>query len=663
MALNFHDVRGLLAAFSPSSEFFAISSGDGRIKIWDTIKGQLQTEFSDLSPSDASSILSQPKSGHLSLDYTCMKWVPLERKKKRKSGSSFLVLGTGNGDVLALDVSAGQLKWKISDCHPGERKIVNKVNDLRGVNAVCFSEFHQSVYTTGVDGMVCEIDAAKGSLIGKFRAFTKSISSMAVSADGKILATASGQLKTFGCSDNKKLQKFSGHPVAVQCMIFSQDGQYIMTSGVGERHIAIWRVGGDKKQSASCILSMEHPAVFLDGKDVQKDEKFGEGFSVLAISEVGMGYFWYGSNLEELRHSQPTKISVFMEPKINDLGIYGAKLLDTPKAASGHVFLAYGSLVKPSFQKLLVHYGTDIKLDDSKGGILLPIGSFPHPQKPQMRSMKGTVTALDRTNAEHAVLPIPKLHTHDKKRKHSMAKLTADIEDAITDPIIKEVKKQSTDRRVVLQRMEEDTICLEDKLRELGFISENDFSKEASDPSSPTSTSLDLYSGDMISSDAKISSRKIRLHVSSMNSADAYNFLEDLISAWRKRTPGLKNVLQWIYYILLMHGQFVASKDSSVGMLDGLQKASKNMIRLRCASINHLLKLSGRIRLIMTQIDKIGKKVSMDEHLGDGVKMLSDDDDEDVGFSDENNEDEEIDEMLYGEDESNSNDDHELGQT
>ncbi|XP_042438544.1 uncharacterized protein LOC122024076 isoform X1 [Zingiber officinale] len=652
MAINFHDVRGLLAAFSPSSEFFAISSGDGRIKIWDTIKGQLQTEFSDLSPSDASSLLSQPKSGHLSLDYTCMKWVPLERKKKRKSGSSLLVLGTGNGDVLALDVSAGQLKWKISDCHPG------------GVNAVCFSEFHRSVYTTGVDGMVCEIDAAKGSLIGKFRAFTKSISSMAVSADGKILATASGQLKTFGCSDNKKLQKFSGHPVAVRCMIFSQDGQYIMTSGVGERHIAIWKVGGDKKQSASCILSMEHPAVFLDGKDVQKDEKFGEGFSVLAISEVGMGYFWYGSNLEELRHSQPTKISVFMEPKINDLGIYGAKLLDSAKAASGHVFLAYGSLVKPSFQKLLVHYGTDIKLDDSKGGILLPIDSFPHPQKPQMRSMKGTVTALDRTNAEHAVLPIPKLHTHDKKRKHSMAKSTADIEDAITDPIIKEVKKQSTDRRVVLQRMEKDTICLEDKLRELGFISDNDCSKEASDPSSPTSTSLDLYSGDMISSDAKISSRKIRLHVSSMNSADAYNFLEDLISAWRKRTPGLKNVLQWIYYILLMHGQFVASKDSSAGMLDGLQKASKNMIRLRCASINHLLKLSGRIRLIMTQIDKIGKKVSMDEHLGEGGKMLSDDD-EDVGFDDENNEDEEIDEMLYGEDESNSDDDddHELGQT
>lgn len=40
-------------------------------------------------------------------------------QKKRKHVSSLLVLGTGGGDVLALDVSAGQLAWRISDCHPG----------------------------------------------------------------------------------------------------------------------------------------------------------------------------------------------------------------------------------------------------------------------------------------------------------------------------------------------------------------------------------------------------------------------------------------------------------------------------------------------------------------------------------------------------------------
>lgn len=40
-------------------------------------------------------------------------------KKKRKLGSSMLVLGTGGGDVLAFDVAAGQLKWRVNNCHPG----------------------------------------------------------------------------------------------------------------------------------------------------------------------------------------------------------------------------------------------------------------------------------------------------------------------------------------------------------------------------------------------------------------------------------------------------------------------------------------------------------------------------------------------------------------
>ncbi|KAK9676726.1 hypothetical protein RND81_11G095800 [Saponaria officinalis] len=46
-----------------------------------------------------------------------MKWVSFDRKK-RKLDTSLLVLGTGGGDVMALDVSVSQLKWKISDCHP-----------------------------------------------------------------------------------------------------------------------------------------------------------------------------------------------------------------------------------------------------------------------------------------------------------------------------------------------------------------------------------------------------------------------------------------------------------------------------------------------------------------------------------------------------------------
>lgn len=56
----------------------------------------------------------------------------------------------------------------------------------RGVTAVSYSMLRRYVYTTGVDGMVCQIDTSTGSTLGRFRAFTKPISSVSVSA-GKVL--------------------------------------------------------------------------------------------------------------------------------------------------------------------------------------------------------------------------------------------------------------------------------------------------------------------------------------------------------------------------------------------------------------------------------------------------------------------------------------------
>ena len=83
--------------------------------------------------------------------------------------------------------------------------------------------------------------------------------------------------------------------------------------------------------------------------------------------------------MEDLRNTKPTKVSVSLEDNFskNHKGslptIFAAKLQGVVKPASGDVFVAYGSLVKPSFQKVIVHSGTDIKINISQDGILLPM--------------------------------------------------------------------------------------------------------------------------------------------------------------------------------------------------------------------------------------------------------------------------------------------------
>ncbi|KAE8697857.1 Transducin family protein / WD-40 repeat family protein, putative isoform 3 [Hibiscus syriacus] len=140
---------------TPSLDYFSVSSGDGRIKIWDTLKGQIQTEFANIVSSEATSIFTKSERGHLSIDYKCIKWLSFDKKKKRELGSSLPVLGTGSGYSLALDVSAGRLKWKFSDCHPG------------GVSAIAFANA-SCIYSAGADGMGslrCLIFTEDGKLI------------------------------------------------------------------------------------------------------------------------------------------------------------------------------------------------------------------------------------------------------------------------------------------------------------------------------------------------------------------------------------------------------------------------------------------------------------------------------------------------------------------
>lgn len=101
------------------------------------------------------------------------------------------------------------------------------------------------------------------------------------------------------------------------------------------------------------------------------------GLNVLAISETGVCYFWCGQNIEELRNTKATKILSSSED-VNSKSqksatpvILAAKLQDIVKPASVHTFAAYGLLLKPSFQKILVNSGEDINLNCSPDGVLL----------------------------------------------------------------------------------------------------------------------------------------------------------------------------------------------------------------------------------------------------------------------------------------------------
>ncbi|KAG4982862.1 hypothetical protein JHK87_027611 [Glycine soja] len=496
------DVRGILTAFNPSLDFFAITTGDGRVKV--------------------------------------------------RSFSSFFYAFP----------------------FPSSTEL--------GVRVIASSANVSSIYTAGVDGMVCVIDFMTGNLLEKFKASTKPVSCMSVSPDGNTLATAAAQLKIFNCSNHKKIQKFSGHPGSVRCMLFTEEGKYVLSSAIGERYVAVWRIEGAKKQSASCVLAMEHPAVFLDSRCIDSGEHDEVGICVLAISEIAICYLWFGNSIEELHNTKPTKISLSLEdmPSRNYKGalpaIYAAKLQGIQKPASGQVFLVYGLLVKPSFRKILVHSGADIKLNVSHDGVLLPMSQSLVKYKKGTNAQ--TATALDRANAEDALLPIPKVfYSHEKEKA---------FQNSLGKDVIDDFHRSSKDDSVEIEGM---------------ISSESDYA-------SNIELCCKLLKG--IDLEATIPVKKIRPAVLSMKSTKAWKLLEVLLAAWNSRSSSGKYILPWIYNILVNHDLNHIHRQYVTCTLNSLDKITN----FRGATHQPLLQLSGHLQLLTSQIDKASQTISHPVH-------------------------------------------------
>ncbi|XP_078159370.1 uncharacterized protein LOC144555042 isoform X2 [Carex rostrata] len=293
------------------------------------------------------------------------------------------------------------------------------------------------------------------------------------------------------------------------------------------------------------------------------------------------------------------------------MGIFGARIQGLMEEACGQVVAAYGSVVKPCFERVSVCYGVDVKLEPARVGVLLPVRGRAGSQKSQ--DVKTQVTALDRANAEDAILPLPKLYAHDKKRKH----------DGLTDSTV--------DLKPILGLEPSTTVSLpvkkEDRMRELGLLG----------------AKIDLSSAIGIQIEKNWSMRMIRQHVNAMSSDEVGPLFDNLVSAWRIRSAKSSNkILEWMYCLLVYHGHHILSRKSSLKLFDDLQET----IVIKSGLLQELLKLSGRLQLIRKQIDMAGEQTTrtqIDEVMGDASEEHEDD-----------QEDEEIDEMVYGEEEDAS---------
>ncbi|CAL1536918.1 unnamed protein product [Lymnaea stagnalis] len=358
-----------ISCFSDDGEYFAHSSSDGTLRIFECATGILKQEYSS--------------SSHLSATTSSLTWSRQKKescstpnaKKKRLSKSSddadlfqdelkLIALGTSAGTVNLYSFAKGLLHTQLTGGH------TSKVNDA------CWHVSRAELFTCSDDLTVVQWDLNKGKIRHKWKCDTSSIHSLCQCSYQKLL-TASNTIKLWDLDTRTVLQTFTGHSSPIfrlQPVWFTSDrneANYILSAAVDDRHIHVWYCDESLKEKnsvASFSLPDEPVSISLSNPSASS-----QALQLAVITRKGIVHIFEhilnGKKKKPLTSRVTIKAVLVSDDK--DDAPTTVQILAS-NVIMGNVTVACGNPVKPIFER--------VDYDVSKPEVIIPI-------RPQSRSI------------------------------------------------------------------------------------------------------------------------------------------------------------------------------------------------------------------------------------------------------------------------------------
>ncbi|KAH9519592.1 WD repeat-containing protein 43 [Bulinus truncatus] len=350
-----------LCCFSDDGEYFAHSSLDGTLRIFECATATLKQEYCS--------------SSHLSSTTSSLTWSRLKKelpsspntKKKKLNDSTeeegyhdelkLIALGTTAGTVYLYSFAKGLLHTQLTGAHTST------------VNDICWHLSKPELFTCSDDQNVVQWDLKKGKVRHKWKCDSSGIHSVCLCSQNKLL-TASNSIKLWDLDTRTVLQTFSGHssPIFRLIPVWSSNSEapYVLSASFDERHIQIWHCGDlHKEKLAVGSFSVPDEPVFLSLCKPTSSQTL----MLSVITRKGIAYIF--EHILNGKKSIPviSKVAVKAAMLKSDEQRESNETSSVPILASAFstktIIVAYGNPVRPIFER--------VKYDATKSEVVITV--------------------------------------------------------------------------------------------------------------------------------------------------------------------------------------------------------------------------------------------------------------------------------------------------
>jgi U3 small nucleolar RNA-associated protein 5 len=241
-----------LVAFSEARDVFIVLSDDNRLKLWDAVNGSVRQDYAEKK--------------HLSKSYTCLAWGQYSwakrATKKKKGAPAEELMGTAavggeDGKIVLWDLARGKVKHELD---VGE-----------AVNDVAFSPAGDVLYSCSNDKNVLEWQVETGELLRKIKVDKGGATKICV-CDDSLAAAGVSSTRLYSLSSGKAQKTLSGGSSSASCMSFACEGRFLLTASGEGRLVDLYDCKGSRELPVQTFTCDSSP-LSMDVHVARKDRK------------------------------------------------------------------------------------------------------------------------------------------------------------------------------------------------------------------------------------------------------------------------------------------------------------------------------------------------------------------------------------------------------